>query len=106
MSSLEKYRLVSNTKADFDNIHVPSVCRGWTKKVCELKISQKGKPKHYIADALHMFHQGSQTIIIRAMGRAMSKAITIAEVLKRKLTVYQVTHLSTINVVDVSETAS
>ena len=104
--SLEKYRLVSDSKADFDNINVAklwSTRESWQNTYRELRITQKGKPKNYIADALQFFYQGSKKILIIGLGRAMTKSVTIAEVLKRKLpSLHQVTHLSSFKVVDVS----
>jgi ribonuclease P/MRP protein subunit RPP25 len=103
--SLEKYKLVSDTKADFDNLNVAALWTtraSWQKTYHELRITQKGKPKNYIADALQFFKQGSKKVMLRALGRAINKAITITEVLKRKIALHQRTHLSSFKVVDVS----
>jgi len=103
--SLEKYKLISDTKADFDNLNVATL---WTTRVScqktyhELRITQKGKPKNYIADALQLFKQGCKKVMLRGLGRAINKAITITEVLKRKIALHQRTHLSSLKVIDVS----
>ena len=70
--SLEKYELISDTKADFDNMNVAKLWtsrESWQKSLNDLRITQKGKPKNYIADALQVFDQGCKKIILRAMGR-------------------------------------
>jgi DNA-binding protein len=47
--------------------------------------------------------EGSQCISLKAMGRAINKAVTIAEVLKRKMPLHQVTTLSSCEMIDVFE---
>ena len=46
---------------------------------------------------------GSPTIVLRAMGRAINKAVTIAEILKRKMPLHQWNVLTSIEMVDVYE---
>jgi len=103
--SLQKYKLISDVKADYDSTESYSTNKGsWSKTDNHelLRITQKGKPKNYISDALNILNHGSKKVILRAMGRVISKAITIAEVLKRKLALHQCTYLSSFKVVDVS----
>lgn len=47
--------------------------------------------------------EGSPTISLRAMGRAINKAVTIAEILKRKIPLHQWNILSSVDMVDVYE---
>ena len=44
--------------------------------------------------------EGSQTIVLKAMGRAINKAVTIAEILKRKLPVHQLNQLTSVEMLD------
>ena len=46
---------------------------------------------------------GSQKIVLKAMGRAINKAVTIAEILKRKLPLHQINTLTSVEMVDVYE---
>ena len=46
---------------------------------------------------------GSETIVLKAMGRAINKAVTIAEILKRKMQLHQLNELSSVEMVDVFE---
>lgn len=47
--------------------------------------------------------EGATTIVIKAMGRAINKAVTIAEILKRKMPLHQLNALSSVEMVDVYE---
>jgi ribonuclease P/MRP protein subunit RPP25 len=46
---------------------------------------------------------GSPTIVLKAMGRAINKAVTIAEILKRKMPLHQLNTLSSVEMTDVFE---
>lgn len=46
---------------------------------------------------------GSTKIVLKAMGRAINKAVTIAEILKRKLPLHQINSLTSAEMVDVYE---
>lgn len=46
---------------------------------------------------------GSTAIELKAMGRAINKAVTIAEILKRKIPLHQQNTLSSVEMVDVYE---
>jgi DNA-binding protein Alba len=46
---------------------------------------------------------GSTTVVLKAMGRAINKAVTIAEILKRKMTLHQVNDLASVEMIDVYE---
>ena len=47
--------------------------------------------------------EGSNTIVLKAMGRAINKGVTIAEILKRKMPLHQVNSLSSVEMIDVFE---
>jgi len=98
----------------------------------EVKITQQGKPRNYISYAINLFvsevstislmtnkqiftccflyfsyfllqEKGASEITLKAMGRAINKAVTIAEILKRKLPLHQVTTLTSSEIIDVFE---
>ena len=46
---------------------------------------------------------GSKTIVLKAMGRAINKAVTIAEILKRKMPLHQWNVLSSLEMIDLYE---
>jgi len=46
---------------------------------------------------------GSEKIVLKAMGRAINKAVTIAEILKRKMPLHQVNCLTSSEVDDIFE---
>lgn len=46
---------------------------------------------------------GSNTIVLKAMGRAINKAVTIAEILKRKMPLHQLNSLSSVEMIDIFE---
>lgn len=69
----------------------------------EVRITQQGKPRNYISYAMTLLNEGSNEISLKAMGRAINKAVTIAEILKRKMPLHQVTLLSSSEIIDVFE---
>ena len=121
---MEKYRLVEEHKGDdVDEFQGEA-------SSTEVRITQQGKPRNYISYAMSLFvsssyicqgisalsldvitesnltylqSEGSKTITLKAMGRAINKAVTIAEILKRKMPLHQVTTLSSCEMIDVFE---
>mmetsp|Transcript_10783 Transcript_10783/g.40475 ORF Transcript_10783/g.40475 Transcript_10783/m.40475 type:complete len:116 (+) Transcript_10783:68-415(+) len=52
----------------------------------EVRITQSGRVRHYITYALRCFRESASPFVtLRAMGRAISKAVSVAEVLKRRV---------------------
>lgn len=51
---------------------------------------------------LLMQAQGNDKVVLKAMGRAINKLVTIAEILKRKHPLHQVTLLESSEIIDVS----
>mmetsp|Transcript_26526 Transcript_26526/g.29623 ORF Transcript_26526/g.29623 Transcript_26526/m.29623 type:complete len:176 (-) Transcript_26526:362-889(-) len=70
---------------------------------CEVRITQQGKPRNYISYAMKLFADKSDKIVLKAMGRAINKAVTIAEILKRKMPLHQCNVLSSVEMVDTFE---
>uniref|UniRef100_A0A7S2R0H5 DNA/RNA-binding protein Alba-like domain-containing protein n=1 Tax=Eucampia antarctica TaxID=49252 RepID=A0A7S2R0H5_9STRA len=103
---MDKYRLIGSKKGEGgDFMGDDSGGAGDLKEgdVAEVKIIQQGKPRNYISYAINLFEQGSSKIVLKAMGRAINKAVTIAEILKRKMPLHQVTTLSSSVLIDVYE---
>ena len=70
----------------------------------EIRITQQGKPRNYISYAIGLFNkEGNDSITLKAMGRAINKAVTITEILKRKMPLHQITELSSEEIIDVFE---
>lgn len=92
---MEKYRLVGEKKSD-SGAHE-------SDDICEVKITQQGKPKNYISYAMNLFAQGANKVVLKAMGRAINKAVTIAEILKRKMPLHQITLLASSEIIDIYE---
>lgn len=74
-----------------------------SQSTSEVRITQQGKPRNYISYAMNLFDQGFNQITLKAMGRAINKAVTIAEILKRKMPLHQITSLSSCEIIDVFE---
>jgi len=91
---MEKYRLIEERKSTNDEeVVLPN----------EIRITQQGKPRNYITYAMNVLAGGADEVILKAMGRAMNKAVTIAEILKRKAPLHQITSLSSCELVDIYE---
>ena len=128
---MEKYRLASEHKAEGEEeLHRRHAASQEQYGFPEVRITQHGKPRNYISYAMGLFvssctmaacwasnpvglcnhlisfaaqADGSPTIVLRAMGRAINKAVTIAEILKRKMPLHQWNVLTSIEMVDVYE---
>jgi len=97
---MDKYRLVGerSTKAE---IAQSEECE--PNDICEVRITQQGKPRNYISYAMNLFANGSDQIVLKAMGRAINKAVTIAEILKRKMPLHQMNRLTSSEIIDIFE---
>lgn len=93
---MDKYRLVGERR----NNTGPETA---SDDACEVRITQQGKPRNYISYAMNLFTNGSERIVLKAMGRAINKAVTIAEILKRKMPLHQVNRLTSSEIIDVFE---
>ncbi|KAL7506547.1 hypothetical protein ACHAWX_000659 [Stephanocyclus meneghinianus] len=69
---------------------------------CTLRVTQQAKPRSCITDAMTMLEQ-KKCVELKAMGKAINKAVTIAEILKRKLPLHQITTLSSCEIINVYE---
>jgi DNA-binding protein len=63
----------------------------------EIRITQHGKPRNYITYAMNMLaSESTNEIILKGMGRAMNKTVMIAEILKRKVSLHQITSVESL----------
>ncbi|KAL7578768.1 hypothetical protein ACA910_015997 [Epithemia clementina (nom. ined.)] len=97
---MEKYRLVQEHKAEESEDFLGTQTSG---NLPEVRITQQGKPRNYISYAMNLFESGQVTIVLKAMGRAINKAVTIAEILKRKMPLHQWNTVSSVEMIDVYE---
>mmetsp|Transcript_17974 Transcript_17974/g.26731 ORF Transcript_17974/g.26731 Transcript_17974/m.26731 type:complete len:146 (+) Transcript_17974:93-530(+) len=95
--AMDKYRLVGERKSEINTSEDDKAAKD------EVRITQQGKPRNYITYAMNLFATGSEKIVLKAMGRAINKAVTIAEILKRKMPLHQVNCLTSSEVVDIFE---
>mmetsp|Transcript_23560 Transcript_23560/g.35036 ORF Transcript_23560/g.35036 Transcript_23560/m.35036 type:complete len:118 (-) Transcript_23560:317-670(-) len=52
---------------------------------------------------MNLFANGANSVVLKAMGRAINKAVTIAEILKRKMPLHQITLLTSSEIIDIYE---
>jgi len=105
---MDKYRLVQEYIAGDGNEHDndnnnDNDNNDDSTMSCEVRITQQGKPRNYISYAMKLFADDSDKIVLKAMGRAINKAVTIAEILKRKMPLHQCNALSSVEMVDIFE---
>jgi len=105
---MDKYRLVQDHAIKGDaggdsNENSNSKKDSSATMSCEVRITQQGKPRNYISYAMKLFADNSDKIVLKAMGRAINKAVTIAEILKRKMPLHQCNFLSSVEMVDIFE---
>lgn len=92
---MEKYRFIGE-KQSVEEIHPDEML---DRSIIWIK--QQGKPRGYISYAMSLFEQGFKSIKLKAMGRAINKAVTIAEILKRKVALHQVNTLTSSEIVEI-----
>lgn len=71
----------------------------------EIRITTKGKMRNSISYATTLFKEkGFTEVILKAMGRAINKTVTIAEIIKRRIpNLHQITEISSTDITDVYE---
>lgn len=71
----------------------------------EVRIMASNKMRNYITYALTLFKEkGHRSVVLKAMGRAINKTVTIAEIIKRRIKgLHQVTEISSTNITDTWE---
>lgn len=109
---MDKYRLMEekfigaqgfiDDIKDTTNIK-PEANMGEMDAQCIVRITQQAKPRSCITTAMNMLASGNKHVELKAMGKAINKAVTIAEILKRKMPLHQMTALSSCEIVNVYE---
>jgi len=90
---MEKYKKVEKPKQDVEI------------KENEIRITTQGKMRNYISYATGLFREKNATeIVLKAMGRAINKTVTIAEIIKRRIAnLHQITQIESTDIKDVWE---
>lgn len=106
---MDKYRQVEEkfigAQGFIDDIHDTGskAGTGGASAQCIVRITQQAKPRNCITTAMNILASGSRYVELKAMGKAINKAVTIAEILKRKMPLHQITALSSCEIVNVYE---
>ncbi len=90
---MEKYRRIEKPKQESEI------------KENEIRITTQGKMRNFISYATTLFREkGSTEIVLKAMGRAINKTVTIAEIIKRRIpNLHQITTIDSTDITDVYE---
>ena len=90
---MEKYRRVEKPKVESDI------------QENEIRITAQGKMRNYISYATNLLnHPENKEIILKAMGRAISRTVTIAEIIKRRIVgLHQITRIDSTDITDIWE---
>jgi len=90
---MEKYRRVVNSKPDVKI------------EENEIRITTSGKPRSFISYATNLFKdKEAEVVVLKAMGRAITKTVMIAEIIKRRIPgLHQITVIDSTDIVDTWE---
>lgn len=89
---MNKYQLVSDRK-----VEEPS-------KDNEIRITKNGIIGKYISYAFRLIQDENKSLVIKAMGQTIHRAIIVAEILKRRIVgLHQINELGSVKVVDIYE---
>lgn len=71
----------------------------------EIRITSQGRMRSYITYAMNLLQEkGSDEIVFKAMGRAISKTVTIVELIKRRIVgLHQITSIGSTDITDTWE---
>ncbi|KAK8642338.1 hypothetical protein V6N13_011685 [Hibiscus sabdariffa] len=71
----------------------------------EIRITSQGRMRNYITYAMTLLQEkGSNQIVFKAMGRAINKAVTIVELIKRRIVgLHQITTIGSTDITDMWE---
>jgi len=90
---MDKYKKVEKPKQDVEI------------KENEIRITTQGKMRNYISYATGLFREKNvMEVVLKAMGRAINKTVTIAEIIKRRIAnLHQITQIESTDIKDVWE---
>ncbi|EFJ26390.1 hypothetical protein SELMODRAFT_172788 [Selaginella moellendorffii] len=70
----------------------------------EIRITTQGKTRNYITYAISLLQDKSSDVVLKAMGRAINKTVTIAEIIKRRVAgLHQITTIGSADFTDTWE---
>ncbi|KAJ7956954.1 Ribonuclease P protein subunit p25 [Quillaja saponaria] len=71
----------------------------------EIRVTTQGRMRNYITYAITLLQEkGSNEIVVKAMGRAISKTVMIAELIKRRIVgLHQITLIGSTDITDTWE---
>ncbi|XP_039052845.1 ribonuclease P protein subunit p25-like protein isoform X1 [Hibiscus syriacus] len=71
----------------------------------EIRITSQGRMRNYITYAMTLLQEkGSNQVVFKAMGRAINKTVTIAELIKRRIVgLHQITSIGSTHITDMWE---
>ncbi|MFQ6639453.1 hypothetical protein Gotur_014737 [Gossypium turneri] len=71
----------------------------------EIRVTSQGRMRNYITYAMTLLQEmGSNQIVFKAMGRAISKTVTIVELLKKRIVgLHQITSIGSTDITDMWE---
>jgi len=104
---MDKYRLVDEKFIgaegfiDDDDEREAGDGEGEARARGVVRIVPTSRPRGCITVAMDLLASGPRRVELRAVGKAINKAVTIAEILKHKMPLHQVTALSSCEVVGV-----
>lgn len=104
---MDKYRLVEEKFINAqgfigDDKQIDSARSSSAEGGSALRVTQQVKPRSCITDAMNLLER-NKYVELKAMGKAINKAVTIAEILKRKLPLHQITTLSSCEITNTYE---
>lgn len=89
---MEKYQRVDSRKADTPD------------EPNQIKLTGRAPRRRIISVAMEYFENGERFVVLKALGRASQAAVSVAEVLKRRIAgLHQITEVSNLEIVDVFE---
>jgi len=90
---MDKYKKVEKPKQDVEI------------RENEIRITTQGKMRNYISYATGLFREKNVSeVVLKAMGRAINKTVTIAEIIKRRIAgLHQITQIESTDIKDVWE---
>jgi len=91
----DKYRRVEKAKKERDE----------TINENEIRVTFQGRIRQYLNYATTVFKEKNGTeVVLKAMGRAINKAVTVAEILKQNIPgLHQITNIDSTEIIDIFE---
>ena len=108
---MDKYRLVERRTIQLSESLAMGDNEGDSTPLNELRITQEGRPRAYITKVMNILTTKKfngemdgpvmRMVVLEAIGKAVNKSVSIAETLRRKIPLHQITHLKICEIVEV-----